>query len=290
MTGNYNAGFTELTAKTAAYTFTIACWYPSVTPERTIHYLPYLIGQAAPEGSAVNKKFPLIMISGGYGGTAYDQCYLAEYLARFGLIVAAISHQQFDRGTMLGCERAWYRAKEIILGIDFLLASNKNIDDTLGIGLVGFSAGAFSALLVAGAQPNFEADESYMPFAEIINQLDFTALTDARISALALFAPALGNLFVKETLQKFTHPVLLLTAEQDEVLKTSDKDYAVSLPNIVKHYTLAQAGHFVFNAVVAPVMRKLVPALCEDRGAKREQLHPIINEATYKFFREKLHG
>jgi predicted dienelactone hydrolase len=280
----YNAGFSHYNLPTPyADTLHIAYWYPTYTSQHTISYLPYMQGKAAPEAEICPTPFPLILISCGYGGTVYDQSYLAEYLSRRGFIVAAVAQPLLEQHAKLGCERAWFRAKEIHWTIDFLLQNLPAIHLAAGIGLIGFSAGGFTAALLSGAQPAFNLDDSFSPFLPVINKLDFQSLIDTRIKTIVLLAPALDHLFPASTLSQIHLPTLLISASHDEIVGQCH-NYANFLPNL-RHLCLLHAGHYVFNTCTSELMQRVAPRLCADAGIPRRNFHPLIQNTIYQFLK-----
>ena len=282
------AGYTSFSFETEyGYNLEGALWYPSISAEVEVCYLPSLRGHAAKDGEFASGKFPLIIFSSGYGGTLYDQAYLAEALARQGMLVVAVSHQPFERkSAVLGVERAWYRIRELSMAIDFILQSSFHsvISNPEKIGALGFSAGGFAVLTLAGARPQFHQSASFEKVCAEYASLDFSALQDPRLGAIALLAPALGGVFNAKDLTKVVQPTLLLLAERDEVLAETTHLFSEALPNIITHFTLAEAGHFVFNGPATPLMKKLFPATCHDSGLPRESFHPVIVDAVQTFF------
>lgn len=287
-TDKYTAGFSTLVCQTPyAYSFDIAVWYPSLGVEQQVSYLPQFLGKVVPNGAICVGEFPLIMVSSGYGGNAYDQAYLAESLASNGFVVASVSHNKFEqRLASLGLERAWYRAKELQLGLDCILGSTfrQSISNSHDVGLIGFSAGGFSAFLLAGAIPDFKLDPSFFDVLKLYENVDFSTLQDSRIGSFVLLAPALGNVFTPSELKKIKQKVLLFLADKDEVLEDSADNYINFLPNITKINILENAGHFVFNGKIPPLMKKLYPKKCKDIAMPREIFHPTIIEKCNLFF------
>jgi predicted dienelactone hydrolase len=285
---DYSAGFKIEYFNTAYhYGCDLAVWFPSQKLESVYNYLPYLKGKVAYNAEIATGEFPLVLISSGYAGSMYDQSYLAEALARQGFIVASVSHAQFDKSQILGCERAWYRSKELLTALHYLQASElSNSLDSLEVNLLGFSAGGFTILPIAGAQPDFQANSEFQPFLRLLDQLNFSGLFYEKVRSLSLFAPALGSVFNKTNLTAITQPTLLITSEQDEVLANSTKVYQEFLPNIKVNQVLSGAGHFVYNVEASSLMKKLFPNTCKDTGVDRRFFHPGIIKTTTNFLKE----
>lgn len=290
--GNHiNCGFTLRNCTTPFnYTYDVGVWFPAVGPSVTYDYLPYLKGNICTSEKPVGYALPLVVISSGYAGTLYDQSYLAEELAKSGFLVVSVSHTQFDGNKTLGCERAWYRSCEVKNAIDSVLKDPLfgKICNHKQIGVLGFSAGGFSILPLAGATPNFKLDSSFEPYLSELEGLDFREMFEPRIKAVALLAPALGKVFNKKCLERVKAPTLLITSEYDEVLHNTPEIYRAALPNVVTDQVISNTGHFVFNAEVSSLMQKLSPESCLDTGLPRRTVHPEITASTLNFFKQYL--
>ncbi len=193
------------------------------------------IAHAAPAGSG---RFPLILISHGYGGWGTHMSRLGETLASHGYVVASIDHR--DRsftdaasflasftevlGNRAGDQRAVLRA---LLGdasapaawISPRLAA---LIDKDAVGVIGYSMGGYGALTAAGAA----VDPQALAFAAVpaaaraqLAQAD-TALA-ARIKAVAAIAPWGAQpgsaVWTDAGLAKLTAPLLLIDGDQDDV-------------------------------------------------------------------------
>ena len=106
------------------YNFEVGIWFPSTESEEIYKYNAYITGLVSQSQKIASGEFPLIIISSGYAGTMYDQCYLAEEMARNGYVVVSVSHSKLDVGSLLGCGRAWYRSYEIKCAMDSIISHN----------------------------------------------------------------------------------------------------------------------------------------------------------------------
>lgn len=285
-----STGYTRLSFETPYhYQNDLSIWYPAFGAAESYQYCPYIKGQVCLDAKPLPGPFPLIVISSGYAGTAYDQSYCAEALSQCGFVVCAPSHAAFDKGEDLGCERVWYRAFEIKHSIDSLLADPYfgAICDANRIGGIGFSAGAFTMMPIAGVEIDFKQNAYFQPYLEKLAGLDFTALTDDRLKAMALYAPALGSILVSTAMQQNKIPSLVVTADSDEVLGHKTDKYIHELGHIFQHVRLENAGHYVFNSPVSNLMQKLSPHICQDVAAPRETFHPTIIKSTVDFFTQQ---
>jgi predicted dienelactone hydrolase len=190
----------------------------------------------AADGAPVlsGKRFPLILLSHGYGGWSEYASNLAEALAAKGYVVAAIDHADmpFDStrtfllsfGNVL-IDRAQDQ-REVLGQIIRRAASDKAgvaaAIDADHIGLMGYSMGGYGALATAGA--------AYDPKSKTISQLPAAAqksvlATDpqitSRIKALVTIAPWGGQpdnrVWTAESLAQIKVPVLMVAGDQDDV-------------------------------------------------------------------------
>ena len=288
MTQEYQVGFTKIDVSTQFnYPIDLAIWYPTYAIATAFRYGLYGIGEVAFNATCAKEKFPLLVISCGYAGSVYDQAYLAEHLAKQGFIVASVACPQREKANNLGCGRAWYRANEIKCAIHFMFHDiwQTYVDENSGIGLLGFSAGGFSALLVAGGKPVFEQDATFHDWLPTLAQYDFESLYEPKVRALALLAPALGQVFNKTALKAIISPTLLMLAEQDEILHHTTDIYRHALPNCVETIAYKEAGHFIFNGPVSAILKKIQATKIEAYAKKRnEDFHPDIKQKVGLFF------
>jgi len=146
----------------------ITIWYPAVqgSVEQPIVIGPethpiFTIGRAAMEATPAHDssgaRRPVILLSHGYGGTARMMGWFGIAMARHGYIVVAVDHpgnNGLDPMTVPGALLSWQRALDLRAALDAVRADpafGPRIDP-LRIGVAGFSAGGFTALLAAGAR------------------------------------------------------------------------------------------------------------------------------------------
>jgi predicted dienelactone hydrolase len=146
----------------------ITIWYPAApgSVEQPIVIGPdthpiFTIGRAAmdapPAPDSSGPRRPLILLSHGYGGTARMMGWFGIAMARRGYVVVAVDHpgnNGLDPMTLPGALLSWQRAIDLRAALDAVRADplfGPRIDP-LRIGVAGFSAGGFTALLAAGAR------------------------------------------------------------------------------------------------------------------------------------------
>ena len=190
-----------------------------------------------------------------------------------------------------------------------MLASWQHHDalDPSRIGMFGFSAGGFTALVAVGGTPDMRTVAPYcaahpdewscrMLKERKINVLaDMTGqwnwVHDRRIVAAVIASPALGYAFSAEALSPVTVPIQLWRGDSDEILPHPNYAQAVydRLPVKPEYHVVPNAGHFAFLAPCTPSLAAAAPEICRDpAGFDRAAFHREFNPAVVAFFKAKL--
>lgn len=281
----------------------VAVFYPSLgAGTRPTRMGPYRIA-AEQDAPLPTGAHPLVVLSHGHAGSRWGHHDLAVALAEAGFVVAAVEHtgDSWQDPVVGGPEvTAGLRARQLSQTVTKLLA-----DPTLGplidpgrIGVAGFSAGGATALVVAGAVPDFTRFEGYCSRHPDDRELclgeratDAEPVTaDPRVRAIFAMAP-LGVPFDAAGLAGVRVPVLLAVALADEVLIPSENGLAVrdGLPVPPEVIALADADHYVFLAPCTRANAHRVPMLCDDPpGVDRRAVHAQLSAAAIAFFRRSL--
>jgi len=169
------------------------------------------------------------------------------------------------------------------------------------IGVAGFSLGGYTALLLAGAKPDFSRFSSYCrdtgaapaTCAEgpptVRSGLDF--FRDGRVKAAYLMAPGPGYFFTREGLADVRIPVHIDDPAEDEMLV---RPYAAErirdlLPEAPEYVLVPAAGHYAYLAPCPEPMRQKAPQLCADpAGFDRAGFHLELSAEIADFFRRSL--
>jgi predicted dienelactone hydrolase len=247
--------------------------------------------------------------SHGTGGSHLGHHDTLAALARAGFVAAAVQHPRdnFQDTSGFGTDLQLIgRPHHIVALIDGVLG-----DPTVGplvdkarIGMAGFSAGGYTALLVAGAVPDFSLREAYrkaVPNDPLRRRFDATAkqrrkpdlgfIADPRVKALFLMAPAVGYLFDRAGLAKVAIPVRLYRPSEDEILTHpwNAERIAQMLPNPPEYEVVNGAGHYVFLAPCPAMLAAQLREICEDPpGIDRAAFHARLNADMVDFFRRTL--
>lgn len=254
-------------------------------------------------------SFPLIVVSHGTGGSVLGHHDSMTALARAGFVVASVEHPRdnFRDDSGFGTDlQVIGRAHHIVALIDGVLAHAKigGLVDPSRIAMAGHSAGGYTALLVAGAVPNYALMEDYRKAvpsdplrarADAVSSFrrkpDLNYVADPRVRAIFLMAPAAGYIFDRNGLSKVQIPVRLYRPSTDELLAHpwNAERIASMLPRQPEYEVLEGAGHFVFLAPCSPAFAAQVPIICADPpGIDRVAFHRRLNDEMIDFFRRKL--
>lgn len=250
-------------------------------------------------------RHPLILLSHGNGGSMFSHHDTATFLAKRGYLVAAIEHpgDNFRDGSGLGTDRVLAgRSVQLIALLDHLLsrAGFSEAIDPHQVGVAGFSAGGYTALLTVGATPDFSRLKLYCarhPDSVLcsgrgdvrISSPPVVPKSDARIRAAFAMSPV-AALLDPASLSTISVPVEIYAAGNDSVLPVQDNARWVRdrLPAPVEYAEIAGADHFVFLTPCTPPMESAVPDLCLDRpGVDRHAIHETLNGDMFRFFQRR---
>lgn len=208
-------------------------FYPSTDTERTTPLGAYQVA-AGEDAKVAIGRFPMLMLSHGNTGTPLALHDLATSLARKGFVVVAVLHpgDNYKDHSRLGTVSNLYgRPIQISQAITATLADPmlSPFVDVDQIGVIGYSAGGETALILAGAKPDFERLRRYCQQRPedrdacttkgelVVDRDDLQPQADPRIHALMLMAP-LSLMFGRHTLADVHVPVLLYSGDGDQLV------------------------------------------------------------------------
>jgi predicted dienelactone hydrolase len=279
-----------------------AIWYSSEAPASSqpigLYQQTVAIG-----GAVAGRGLPLIVMSHGSGGSLEGHYDTALALADAGFVVAAVTHTGDNYRDHSGFTLVENRSRHIKALVDFMLGSwvHRDLLDPSRIGMFGFSAGGFTALVQIGGVPDLSRSADYCarypdewacrqsgggsraPSAAFVH--------DPRIAAAVIAAPAIGYAFTPEALATVTAPIQLWRGDSDEILPHPRHAQLVydALPTKPEYHVVANAGHFAFLAPCTPMAEKYAPEICRDPvGFDRAAFHREFNAAVVAFFTAKL--
>lgn len=282
-----------------------AVFYPAAAPgDGSCAFGPVRV-EAVRDAAPLPGRHALVALSHGNAGGMLSHHDLATALARAGFLAACPTHpgDNFRDQSRLGSPALFLgRPGNITALLDALLADPffGPLVDPGRLGAAGFSMGAYDALVLAGARPDFQLVDGY---CERPGALGFCANKSAiaatqtpanmaapRLRAAAAMAP-MDAFFSARSLSTLACPVLLLAAEKDAIVRPAEELERLlpSFPPGTRLYKTPGAGHFVFLAPCSEQQAQAAPALCTDPdGVDRRAAHQEINAEIIRFFTEKL--
>lgn len=271
----FEAGWMQFQAAGAtadAPATTVALFYPTMAPSRSIAMGPFTVDVAI-GGKPADKVKALILLSHGNAGTELGHSVLAQALARNGYLVAALRHpgdNWQDRSLLQKSPERYFdeRPRQASRVIDAILADpawkGRIATDSQGplVGALGHSAGGYTVLALAGAKPDMarmrkhcldEASEDPI-FCGMSRSAQTTppmpaatlSLKDDRVRAIVAMAPA-GVLLTAESLAAVRPATTIYVADLDRfvVPRFHAEWVASNLPAPHLHH-VPNAWHFAF--------------------------------------------
>ncbi|WP_429911558.1 alpha/beta hydrolase family protein [Glycocaulis sp.] len=303
-------------------------WYPAADAPETIEIAAgpaqapvFRFGHAAPGAEPAAGRHPLIVLSHGNGGAAMQMMWLGQKLAEAGYVVVAANHHGNTATEphldLRAFAAPWERAIDVHYLIDAMLADPVfgSWIDPERIGVGGFSIGGFTALVAAGARPDFEA---YATFCEseardgtcepqietpelrwrsdelqddpvfAASQERLAALDgDSRIDAVFTIAPALGHAFDQAGLAGLQVPLFVIVGDADPATPAETNGLRIAELTEGASFHLAEGGvsHYSFLAECGPTGLEQVPQYCGDAaGVDRAAIHAQTVALAVDFF------
>jgi predicted dienelactone hydrolase len=289
----------------------VAIYYPTTARPLPLTLAGMNLIDVAKDGAVSGQGLPLVVISHGSGGTPFSHVDLALALAQQGFVVAAPMHpgDNYADQSAVGSAR-WLpdRTHQLHATIDFMLGSWEGHEriDPRRVGAFGFSAGGFTVLAAAGAEPDRgrigrhcaktdefacrllrETKSPLLKLTDVPSGID-SFDHDARIKAVVAVAPGLGFAFTRDGLTHLTVPLQLWTGTADETVPTATNAGAIRLAMgpAAELHEVKGASHYSF---LAPCRLFGPPQLCNDsRGFDRDQTHAEMNARIEDFFAHSL--
>ncbi|MBK4993630.1 dienelactone hydrolase [Pseudomonas sp. S37] len=281
-------------------------FYPALGQARSTRIDGYPI-EVAEEAPIATGRFPLLVLSHGNTGSPLALHYLATSLARQGFVVVAVVHpgdNARDHSRLGTLSNLYGRPLQVSAAItaardDGLVGPYLNDGK---VGVIGYSAGGETALILSGARPDLDrlrqyclerpndADACKTHGILIADRSELAPEADPRVGAAMLMAP-LSLLFGRHALAGVQVPVLIYSGDSDQLLAVDRNAEALArkLPVTPDYRLLAGAGHFVFMAHCDAEQYARMPALCKDAdGVDRRHIHHSLQRETAAFFSEVL--
>ena len=220
-------------------------WYPALANSQGEKGLNVVIsdgrtkvilkGKAIRDASPIvsGQSYPLVIISHGYPGNRFLMSHLAENLASKGYVVMAPDHADSTYGDAAGLASTLYNRRfDQLFVIDEAQRLNtlKNqflygLVDTSQAGIIGYSMGAFGAVVTAGGGlTQSSVDSSWATTSGLIEahksgSKNHLNLIDNRVKTVIAIAPWGMNhgFWDEQGLQTITIPMLFVAGSGDDI-------------------------------------------------------------------------
>jgi predicted dienelactone hydrolase len=271
-----------------------------------------------PDAAKQGERLPLIVISHGAGGDSGGHEDTARALAEAGFVVVALAHTGDNYRDLSAVRQGRHlavRPQQVARSIDYMLAEWRGHGqlDSARIGIFGFSSGGFTALVLAGGQPDLSRvaphcqqqpaawDCGYLARNGIslqsIQSPNIGAGGDPRIKVAVVAAPAVAYSFEPQGLAQVRIPIQLWGAQHDEIIGDGAAIVRRLLPAEPEYHQVDNAGHFSFIFPCNAAMKVIIGVMslfgteriCSDpEGFDREQFHVRFNADVVRFFQSNL--
>ena len=179
---------------------------------------------------------PVVLMSHGMYGNALNQAWLAQELARAGVVSVLPNHPgttTFDRDPE-AARHLWLRATDLGVSLDAVIADARFGDhlDVSRVAAAGHSLGGYTVMAAAGAHTLLQSDRS-----------------DSRLKTVMTFDLGGTQIFEPDSLGRVAIPVLVLGSGRQDMLiqDVESRALVAALPaGQVTHIELVEAGHFDF--------------------------------------------
>lgn len=301
-------------------------FYPSAPSTAVTWIGPYEL-HAKRGAAAIPGAKPLVVISHGHGGSDLGHHDLAVYLASHGFVAATLQQPKDNYKDISGTgtpDVMIGRPLQVEATIGMLLHDShwKSLIDPNKIGVAGFSAGGYTALMLVGAVPRFtrfvgfckahpdnenvcsafrELKAKYAhhgaTVAQKLNEMQselhrWGDTDDPSVKAVFAMAP-FSMVFDRAGLASINRPVYLYDGADDQFqpIRYNTLYIAPLIKTLVGIKLIPGAGHFVFLAPCSAKLAKAAPRICIDPpGVNRVAAHRQINADALAFFRGTLHA
>lgn len=266
-----------------------AFWYPTLSPESRKRVGIYELS-AAFDAEPADGRFGLIAISHGSGGGSLNHHDWAEAFARAGYVVVAPTHvgdqSAFRRGGGTR-EQMLERPEQLRHAAQAALDDPElgPIIDAARIGVMGFSAGGYTALIAAGGRPDFSLVPGHAPDIVQLGPDDWRSVAIPGVAAGIFLAP-FSLPFNAKGLENVHAICMIVRADADTITPNAEhaERLAASLARGARMETVS-GGHYVFIAPAVESMAKRYPQYYADTdGVDRVAIHIDLTKIFISFF------
>lgn len=306
----YQAGVVRITIADAAGQAGTVIWYPTKAAETPWQAGPFEI--AASQGAPVAEgRFPVVLLSHGRRGGPLSHREFAAHLAREGFVVVTPTHLGDAAGQPLATDQSQIlmdRPRQAIAALDAVLRDERFASrvDPDRIGMIGYSAGGYTALVLAGARPDFVLAAAYCQAegrddtgscgpagnspAGVPEQLAaWKAPSESRLKALVLLDP-LATMFDATGLAAVKIPALLYRPQDDTYMSSSANALALAKNLPLPPQTVVIPGrHFVFVDPCPVKITAEAAIICRDEPSiDRVEVHRKLEGEIAAFLKAHL--
>ena len=315
---HFNAGVSRLTVPDGVATIDTVVFYPTNAPEIPWQAGPFTIEASRDATPIADKRFPVVLISHGRRGGSLSHRELAAALARAGFIVILPTHVGDASGFPLAQTQAQIlidRPRQAEAALNAVLSNPRfsGSVDANRIGMIGYSAGGYTALILAGATPNFAYASAFCanhddpgscphPAAgghtsdavsggqSVSSELlTWQPPVEHRLKALVLMDP-LAIMFDSSSFSSVRLPTMLYRPQSDAYLGATRNVLAVAsgLP-LPPKLNVVPGNHFVFIDPCPSQLAGNEPLVCQDGpGVDRPAIHRQIEKEVADFMQANL--
>jgi predicted dienelactone hydrolase len=280
-------------------------WYPAQpgAKEQPVTIGPpdaplFRVGSAAMDAPVAPGRWPLLLLSHGNGGSARMMGWFGTAMARAGYVVLAVDHpgnNGVDPMTDAGSILMWNRSDDLAAALA-AVQSDPRLSahvDAQRLGVAGYSAGGFTALVAAGARPDISRlvafckaspkDGVCSPQAEnpgltferrmaaaaspelapwVAKSNEDRRIPDVR--AVFLMAPAIVQAFDPAEMSGLDATLSVVVGENDTVAAPTTNSEVIASAIPKAHLkVLPDVGHYDFLSGCTEVGRQRLGTLCE---------------------------
>ncbi len=286
-------------------------WYPAHPGGRAVRVGGNGVFYGTPAGRGAPHKpgaFPVVILSHGAGGNAGQFGWIASALAASGFVVVLPNHPGTTTGnaSAQAAVRVWERPADVSAVLDSLAADPDAYPymDLEKISMLGFSAGGYTAMALAGARVDPErlgrfcddtdhgmSDCAFLAhFGIDLHAMDLSPagqdLRDARISDAVIVDPGIVGTLTAQSLGNISIPMQVINLGDPGTIPAGvDAAAAAALVPQARYHIVPDASHFSFLAECKPAGADILAkegepdALCDDAGGQsRRDIHETLVE------------
>lgn len=307
----HQAGVLRLEVPDSDGPFDVIVWYPTDAQQADWQAGPFTVKAALDAPIAKHGRFPVVLFSHGSGGTPLGHRELASHLARKGFVVVAPAHlgdtatkPRFSSEAQILMARPRQAVEALQAALkDERIAAHA---DPARIGMIGYSAGGYTALALAGGRLDAAAASTYCAGAgrddigscgpkedsipDAIRQVGSAKLPiERRLKALVLMDP-LSLVFDRVSLKEITLPIFLLRPEDDAYLNAPHNALALAKGlSFPPKEVLVPGRHFVFIDPCPKELAEQAPLVCKDEPpVDRVAVHEKFESEIAAFLEKEL--